>query len=339
MVHVIDIRALQGAGRSGVEVYIEGFLHELLEEKRIQDREKVILWGNAHGDVKLPGFLKKYVGSVELVKTKVPNKLLNLCCSFMRWPKIDQLKGLKELLGDVALGEVTLWVLDPRPAPVSKGVKKQIVVHDLSSVKCPYFFSLRSKLWFRVVRLRKELKEAEKIYAVSEFTKSELLGLDSTLESKIEVKCPYVDALMPGHEYSDTELQEVRGRYGFPDKFLLSLSTLEPRKNIPTVIKKFLTGEFAEYPYLVVAGQKNTSIFKEEKYEQNDRVIFTGFVPEQDKWALYRLASGFVCLSQYEGYGIPVKEAMAFGLPLILSDIPPFREVVGAYKDVTWVQI
>ena len=330
---IIDIRALQGGGRSGVEVYIEGFLRELLYDKCVGD--PVVLWVNAASDVILPEFVFDMLrlDNVRLVHTKLPNKVLNISCSVFRWPKIDQLKELKDVIGEA--GEVELWVMDPRPSPVSGYVKKCVVVHDLSPVKFPHFFSLRAKLWFKLVRLRKELREADQIYAVSEFTKSELIGFDSSLRGKTHVKYPVV---CQGNEGACVD--NVRRRYKIPEgSFLLSLSTLEPRKNIDSLIEKFLNGDFPGYDFLVIAGKKNERIFGKTMYAHDPRIVFTGFVKEADKWALYGASSGFACLSFYEGYGIPVKEAMLYELPLILSDIPVFREVTGNYKNVTWVQI
>ena len=340
MTHIIDIRALQGAGRSGVEVYIEGFLREFLLEKKVNEVESVILWVNAANDVILPNFITEYthLENVHLVNTKIPNKIFNITCSLLRWPKIDKLKGIKRALD--GLGEIALWVLDSRPAPVSNGVKKYIVVHDLSAIKFPHFFSLRAKLWFKVVRLRKELDEAVKIYAVSKFTKLELIGLNPTLENKIIVKYPLLNSSNVCKKFEAKFLEWVKAKYFLPQgKYLLSLSTLEPRKNIESLIQKFLNGDFPNYEYLVIAGKANRRIFGKTQYLNDPRIIFTGFVLEDEKWPVYHMASGFACLSKYEGYGIPVKEAMEYGLSLILSDIPAFREVTDQYKDVTWVKI
>lgn len=334
MAKIIDIRALQGMGRSGVEVYIEGFLYDFFKVKKAHESENIILWVNAFTPCVLPDFLDDYIhlDNVRLVCTKIPNKILNLCCSILRWPKIDKVVGLP------AVDEI--FVLDPRPCPVSKHVKKDIVVHDLSSVKFPQFFSFRSKLWFLTVRLKKELMEAEQIYAVSDFTKSEIEEFEPSLEGKISVRYPVLasdNVMMPVDEKF---LQSVRIKYKIPDgHFLFTISTLEPRKNVETVIAKFLQRDFPNFEYLVVAGECNDKIFKKMRYTADNSVIFTGRVGEDEKWALYHLAEGFICLSHYEGFGIPVKDAMNFKLPLILSDIRVFREIVGDYKDVTWIRI
>lgn len=334
MAKIIDIRALQGMGRSGVEVYIEGFLYDFFKVKKAHESEDIILWVNAFTPCVLPSFLDDYVNlpNVRLVCTRIPNKILNLCCSILRWPKIDKVVGLP------AVDEI--FVLDPRPCPASKHVKKNIVVHDLSSVKFPQFFSFRSKLWFLTVRLKKELMEASQIYAVSDFTKSEIEEFEPSLKQKIAVKYPVLASDRGVGPVTEEFSQSVRAKYKIPDgRFLFTISTLEPRKNIETLIAKFLKHDFPDFEYLVIAGECNEKIFKKERYAADNSVIFTGRVEEGEKWAFYNLASGFICLSHYEGFGIPVKDAANFKLPLILSDIPVFREIVGDYKGVTWVKI
>ena len=139
------------------------------------------------------------------------------------------------------------------------------------------------------------------------------------------------------------QIKEMKRKYGIPlgdSRLWLSLSTLEPRKNIPEVIRRFSEGEFLDSDYLIIAGKENSKIFKKlDLKDVGSKVIFTGFIDEQDKWVLYKMAFSFVCLSKYEGYGIPVKEALISGLPLILSDIPSFREIVKDYQDVTWIEV
>lgn len=341
MVKIIDIRALQGAGRSGVPVYIEGFLYNLFFEKKEHEHGVVILWINSAKDVILPNFIDDYLhlSNVHLIHTKVPNKILNICQSLFRWPRVDGLPGLRKVLNGCG-DEIELIVLDPRPAPVSQNVKKTIVVHDLSPIKFPHFFSFKSKLWFLFLRLRKELKEADRIYAVSKFTESEIVGLDVSLKDKITVQYPVILSDSEAGNLSEEFLKEVRGKYKIPNQpFLFTISTLEPRKNIETLIGKFLNGDFPGYATLIVSGKKNERIFDSIKYRTHPSIIFTGFVSEEEKLALYYLADGFVYLSYYEGYGIPVKDAMNFVLPLILSDIPVFHEITENYKDITWVQI
>ncbi|MDP4008041.1 MAG: glycosyltransferase [Candidatus Peregrinibacteria bacterium] len=341
MVKIIDIRALQGAGRSGVPVYIEGFLYDLFIEKKENEQSPIILWINSAKDIVLPNFIDDYIHlpNVCLVHTKVPNKILNVCCSLFRRPRIDRLRGLRNVLRGFD-DDVEFIVLDPRPAPVSNKVKKTIVVHDLSPIKFPHFFSLKSKLWFLFLRLRKELKEAYKIYAVSQFTESEIKGLDSSLRDKITVQYPITLLNDSRVHLSEEFLTEILEKYKIPNQpFLFTISTLEPRKNIETLIKKFLNGDFPKYEYLVISGKKNERIFDTIKYRTHPSIIFTGFISEEEKLAFYNLASGFACLSHYEGYGIPIRDAMNFKLPLILSDIPVFHEITQGYDDLTWVQL
>ena len=340
MIHLIDIRALQGAGRTGVEVYIEGFLYDLLVRRKVNEGAKVVLWGNAFGGVDLPDFIEKYcvLENVECVMTGIPNKVFNVFCSMLRWPKVDQLCGVRELLD--GNDEVVFWVLDPRPAPVSDCIRKHVVVHDLSLLKFPRFFSWRTRLWSCFLRLRQELKEADIVYAVSQFTADEVLEWEPSFRGKVMVRYPTLPPRTLEVALDQVFLKKVRDKFELPqDRFLLSISTLEPRKNLELAVHTFLDSSFPEYDTFVIVGQQNLNIFRHVDLAEDSSVKVLGFISENEKWALYHLASGFICLSQYEGYGIPIKDAIDFDLPLILSDIPVFREIVGEYKDVTWVQI
>ena len=131
------------------------------------------------------------------------------------------------------------------------------------------------------------------------------------------------------------ELNRVRQRYGLPDRFILYVGTIEPRKNLPKLIEGFAkrrtTGDLPHH--LVCAGPYGwLSRDVEERIEQlqiEDAIQFTGYVPFEDLPALYSLAEMFVFPSLYEGFGCPVIEAMACGTPVITGHVPALAEVGG----------
>jgi glycosyltransferase involved in cell wall biosynthesis len=126
----------------------------------------------------------------------------------------------------------------------------------------------------------------------------------------------------------------VRARYGLPSRYLLYLGTLEPRKNIPLLLRAFadLAQRHSE-AWLVIAGKKGwhfDEIFHTvAALNLADRVIFTGYVDEADKPALLRGASLFVYPSVHEGFGVPVLEAMASGVPTIAGNRTSIPEIAG----------
>ena len=132
----------------------------------------------------------------------------------------------------------------------------------------------------------------------------------------------------------DPEKQRLEQTYRIPGPFLLFVGTLEPRKNIPALLKAYHTVRSRGIPHkLVIAG--NTGWKYEEIFAQLDRlnlrkdVIFTGYVPDSDLILLYNLADIFIYPSLYEGFGLPLLEAMACGTPVISSDVSSIPEVVG----------
>src|SRR6185436_4572030 len=131
------------------------------------------------------------------------------------------------------------------------------------------------------------------------------------------------------------ELQRVRQRYQLADRFVLYVGTIEPRKNLPNLIEGFARRRRAgDLPHqLVCAGPYGwLSGDIEERIERlqvEDAVRFTGYVPFEDLPALYSLAEMFVFPSLYEGFGLPVIEAMACGTPVVTGHVAALSEVAG----------
>ncbi|HRJ43709.1 MAG: glycosyltransferase family 4 protein [Caldilineaceae bacterium] len=127
-------------------------------------------------------------------------------------------------------------------------------------------------------------------------------------------------------------LAAIRARYQLPARFILYVGTIEPRKNLPVLIRAFHQADLAGVK-LVIGGKKGWMY--EETFAQvqalslEDRVVFTGFIPDGDLPALFSLADLFVFPSQYEGFGLPVLEAMACGTPVITSNVSSLPEVAG----------
>lgn len=313
----IDLRPLMSGKISGVEVYIISMLKALFE---VDQKNEYILWYNCFKKVNIAHFPTKY-SNVKLKRMRIPNKLLNLSLSLLRWPKIDRLMGEKI---DV------LWVPDPRPAPVSETCKKIITFHDLSFEDFKHSFNLKTRLWHKVLRPQKEAEEADFLVAVSAFTKQQLVDAYHIHPDKIHVI----------HEAADGHLRPfpmpkafeiIQRKYQLPDRYFLCLSTLEPRKNVKGVIEAYLDWhrEVKGGVKLVIAGKRYPRIFAELKIEQHPDILMTGFVDEEDKGLLYENALAFLYPSFYEGFGLPILEAMQCGVAVVTSDITAMPEVAG----------
>ena len=177
-------------------------------------------------------------------------------------------------------------------------------------------------------------KQADKIITVSESAKRDIIKNLGIEANKIDVIYPGIDLEMYNKNYTDEEKKKVKKKYFLPENYLLFLGTIEPRKNLVNVLKAF--AKFKEKDKkmkLVVSGKSG---WKSENIPElieslgiKDDIIFTGYVDESDKVLIYKLAKIFLFPSIYEGFGMPILEAMAAGIPVITSNCSSMPEVVG----------
>lgn len=305
---------------TGVEVYIKSMLEGLFE---LAGDHELVLWYNAFKKVDASHF-PKIPKNVKLVRTRIPNKLFNLSLSLLRWPKIDKLIAKEAGQIDV------LWVPDPRPAPVSAQCRKIITFHDLSFEDFKYSFNLKTRIWHKILRPKKEAAEADRMVAVSQFTKNQLTEEYGMDPGKITVIHEAAGEHLKPLRFPKS-FEVIRRRYKLPDSYFLCLSTLEPRKNVAGIIAAYL--EWQETTKadvgLVIAGKKYPGIFSDTRLKEHPNIFMTGFVEEEDKALLYQHALAFLYPSLYEGFGLPILEAMQCGTPVITSDATSMPEVAG----------
>lgn len=223
------------------------------------------------------------------------------------------------------------------PFWLPKKTKLVLHVHDISFNFFPRFIK-RSDLFFLKTLIPRSLRMAAGIIAVSEFTKDEIQKYYHIPAEKIAVAQNGVDFELFNREIAREELERIRDKYKLPEKFILYVGTLQPRKNIPVLIET-MAALYEKYDLrnikLAIAGNRQARNFDpqidvaiEQNNLQND-VIFPGWIAEVDKPALYKLASCFAFPSLYEGFGLPIAEAMAAGTPVVCSSQPALVEVGG----------
>ena len=314
----IDIRNI-GKKRTGDEVVFFNLVKNLAQ---IDTQNKYYLFTDIL-DEQILGEIKIDLGitdknNFQIVPLKARNKFSWNFCVLSRY--------LKKNPVDVYH---TQYIL---PFCVPKNIKLVTTIHDVSYLAYPEHIKF-SDLFFLKILIPWSLKHADKIIAVSEFTKNEIIKYYKISPEKIEVVYNAVgDNFF--QEISAEKLNEIKIKYGLPDKFILYLGTLQPRKNLPVLIEAFASsGGPKTYNKLVLCGNREAHNFDKridaaiEKFNLKDTVIFTGFISEEDKPAFYKLASVFCFPSLYEGFGIPILEAMQRGLPVIASNIAPHQEI------------
>ena len=186
--------------------------------------------------------------------------------------------------------------------------------------------------WFLTLMMPRFLQAADAVIAISECTSKDAVRLYGLDEAKIRV---IYAAVSPSfHARAPEAISLVRRKYGLPDSFILSVGTIEPRKNLTSLLEAYraLKNEGSDCK-LVIVGKKGWLYegffmrLRELGLEQE--VVFPGFVPDDDLPALYSAADLFAFPSLYEGFGLPVLEAMACGVPVVTSNTSSLPEVAG----------
>ena len=320
---ILDARPLLGAYKTGVGEYSAGLFAALL---RAGSPHEYLFFVNAWRQPLIsPAWT---TARSRTISTRYPNKLLSLALATTGRPYLDRLvaarAGWKQ--ADIFFSpNLHFTAVSPATAQV-------LLLHDLSFELFPYLFSARQRLWHRALNPRQQCQRARLIFVPSANTKRDLCQHYGLREEKIEVLSPGVPE---GMGCTPLSPRAVRQKYGLPEKYILFVGTIEPRKNVDGLIRAFeLCADQLPGYGLVLAGapgwQSGRLVQRAAASRQARRIIFTGYVDPAEKAALYAGADVFVFPSWYEGFGFPVLEAMAAGLPVITSSRSSLSEVAGA---------
>lgn len=264
--------------------------------------------------------------NVSWCRLKCPNKLVNAAAWLFDRPRLD-----KYCPADV-------WLLPHfNFTPLTGKTPTVLTIHDLSFLRQPEFFSWRRRFWHASLHLSRLVKRADKIVAISENTKRDLIELLDVPADKITVIYSAASPSFQPLAESDQCLTNCRHKYKLPRQFILSLATCEPRKNLVNIIRAYDSLrqrrlELKDCP-LVIVGSRGWQqgaakrAWRLAKHRQD--IQWLGYLPTEDLPALYNLASLIVYPSFYEGFGLPVLEAMACGRPVITAAATALPEVAG----------
>lgn len=205
-----------------------------------------------------------------------------------------------------------------------------LTVHDLITLDYPYYCQNETVLYFKMC-LKRSINKASKIITVSNQVKEDILKHFKIPNNKIEVIYHGISSI-----FVKTLDLSIIDKYEIPNKYILFVGNIEPKKNLGRLIKAFslLKMQQGIKHKLVIAGKKGwkyKSVFQMVKeLGLKNEIVFTDYIPEKDLPALYSMADIFVFPSLYEGFGIPPLEAMACEVPVLVSNKGALPEVTGS---------
>ena len=268
--------------------------------------------------------LDNYYNEVKRINDRVTRKFLPMPQTLgnFLWNKLHKIH-IERFLGKIDIFHSSDWIQPPTFA------RKITTVHDMIVYRFPET-SQSEIIDTQKKRLEWVRKECDVILTDSLASKKDIVDILRLIPEKISVVYPGI-----GEDFrrvNDEEILRIKQKYGLPDQYLLSVGTREPRKNLKRVIQSF--DIFSRHPLvkaqrapviLVLVGKSGW-----EEFEiKSDKVKILGFIPNNDLPALYSGANMFIYPSLYEGFGIPVIEAMACGCPVISSRRGSLKEIVN----------
>jgi len=220
------------------------------------------------------------------------------------------------------------WYLSTFLLPAITPCRAAVLVHDMSFRAHPEYFPRFIAFYMRVLT-GFAIHRAERVIALSEFTRREILRFHPDVAAKTVVVLPGIDtAFRPAPDADDAA---TLAPYGLTPGYILALGNIHPRKNLVRLLEAYelLRRQHAETPPLVWAGAPRWSSAELVARAQAAGVLLPGFIPQAAMPALYRQAAMLVYPSLYEGFGLPPVEALACGTPVVTSNTTSLPEAVG----------
>jgi glycosyltransferase involved in cell wall biosynthesis len=321
----IDARCFARGKNTGVEEYTKRSLEAIFAHDQ---KNEYVLFFNAWKRVHIDFSWATQYPHVKIKRFSIPNKLLNLSLWLLHFPHLDRLCG----------GVDIFFMPNVNFCALSSRAHLFLTVHDLSFEHYKRTFSLKRRLWHYFVNPRALIKKSSRIFAVSEATRCDLVRTYAILPKCITVIANGAPSVTGTLDRNDEQLISVKEKYSLPYKFILYFGTIEPRKNISGVVAMYNALRKKNHQVthkLVIAGSRGWKAA--EIYAAIDAspyfrdIIIITDVPEEDKEAIYALASVFIYPSFFEGFGFPPLEALTCHVPVIMSHTTSLPEVVGRH--------
>lgn len=298
-----------GYRRAGIHQYIAQVLRHLPRE---EDEPAYTVYTKYESDfLQQPG--------ITAVSTRVPteSRLFRIVWEQLIWPW-QNWRNQIDLLHSMAF---VLPLMATKPAIVT--------IYDLSFLHFPDNFPAAQRFYL-TSQTRRSAKKAKRIITISQSAKQDVHQFFNIPLHKIDVVYPGVDSMyccLP-----EDEVAAFKEKRGINGRFILHLGTLQPRKNIPLLLEAFAQLADPTLKLILVGGKgwMFDAIFERVRsLDLVDRVIFTGYAPDDELPLWYNAADLFVLPSQYEGFGMPIVDAMACGTPVIAANNSSLPEAIG----------
>jgi glycosyltransferase involved in cell wall biosynthesis len=301
---------------TGVSFYTRNLIKALA---KIDQKNDYLLIGTS---LRRKKELAKFSEEVQKINPRFKNKLFNFPLSLAQiWGNKWRLGFLETLTGPLDVFHSSDWIEPPSKA------RKITTLHDFGFFRYPR--SSHPQI-LAVMKRRLELvkKEVNKIICVSRSTATDAVEFLKVSPKKLEVVYE-----APGKEFkkvSEKRVSQAKNKYGLKGKYLLAVATIEPRKNFPGILEAFTIFLKSNPDFsLVIVGKLGWDKVIARIMAKTDRVTLTGYIPTSDLVSLYNGAQCLLFPSLYEGFGLPILEAMACGCPVVTSNTSSMAELVG----------
>lgn len=212
--------------------------------------------------------------------------------------------------------------------------KRAVFVYDMSYKACPDTLNKKTEIWLKK-NMKQTCRRADCIITISKFSKQEIIKYLKVPAERIHIVPCAVDHKIYHPHYATEQIQKVLDQYGILQEYFLYVGTIEPRKNLERLIGAYakLCRRYSGAPQLVLAGKRGwkcSGIYEKARgLEAEGKILFTGYIKQEDSPVLMCGAKAFVFPSLYEGFGMPPLEAMACGTAVITSNTTALGEIAG----------
>lgn len=317
----VDIRALSTRRFSGVGNYIVNSLKHIFELDKVNH---YYLFSSGLKN-RTKDWLDFKQANVHQVHFCCSNKLLNLSLLTNCGPDLSKKFPVKLDL---------MWLPNINFFKFNKEIPTILTIHDLSFLHNREFYSLKRRYWHYLVNVRKLISNSNKVIAVSNNTQRDIMRFFTIAQDKVKVIYPGVEA----KKIDEITARQLIAEFNLPAKYFLYVGTIEPRKNIRSIIKAFdkYHLEYPETGLVIVGGRGWVYRHILRSISKRPYVYYLGYCSGIKKDALYFLSQGLIWPSFYEGFGFPPLEATYQGVPSIISyktSLPEILKDQAVYVD------